>query len=270
MSRDMLSYEPGEIERYGLSKARLRLILLRHMQNQSMRKSDGVIFLTNHAAKTIQSSCGKLQRVALIPHGVGAEFRRQDPANDWPAHGERPIRCLYVSNAAPYKHQWHVVRAIAALRGKGHALKLVLAGGGTGPAKQRLDEEIAISDPDRRFVELMDFVPPKLLPELLASADVFIFASSCENMPNTLVEAMAVGLPVACSNRGPMPEVLADGGVYFDPENHESIAAAVEKVILNAELRVSIAKRAKTLSGQYSWARCGRETWDFLRSIAQG
>ena len=35
-------------------------------------------------------------------------------------------------------------------------------------------------------------------------------------MPNTLVEAMASGLPIACSDRGPMPEVLGDGGVLFD------------------------------------------------------
>ena len=81
---------------------------------------------------------------------------------------------------------------------------------------------------------------------------------------------MAFGLPIACSNRGPMTEVLADGGVYFDPEDSESIAAAIEKIITHADLRISIAKRAKTLSEQYSWERCAAETWDFLRAVAKG
>lgn len=270
MSRDMLSYEPGEIERFGVSKARLRLILLRYMQNQSMRMSDGVIFLTKHAANVIQKSSGKLTRIAFIPHGISSEFKQQTPARPWPKTGDYPIRCLYVSNAALYKHQWMVVRAIAALRKHGHNLRLTLAGGGAGRAQRLLDDEIAVSDPGKSFVELIGFVPPKELPQLLASADLFVFASSCENMPNTLLEAMAVGLPIACSNRGPMPEVLADGGVYFDPEDADSIAVAVEKIINNDQLRVSIASRAKMLSERYSWARCAVETWEFVRAVAKG
>src|SRR5690606_8785660 len=54
MSRDMLSYEPGEMKRYGFSKKRLRLEFLRYIQNRSFRSSDAVIFLTKHAGKMIQ------------------------------------------------------------------------------------------------------------------------------------------------------------------------------------------------------------------------
>ena len=112
MSRDMLSYEPGEIERFGFSKARLRLILLRYVQNRSLRHAKGAIFLTKHAAKVIQKSSGPLSRIAYIPHGVGEEFKGVQPVNGWPKVGERPIRCLYVSTTARYKHQWVVVQAM--------------------------------------------------------------------------------------------------------------------------------------------------------------
>jgi len=115
------------------------------------------------------------------------------------------------------------------------------------------------------FVDEIGFVRHEDLPALLANADLFIFASSCENLPVTLLEAMAVGLPIACSNRGPMPEVLEDGGVYFDPEDEKSIDVAIETIITNTDLRTSIAHRAKELSEQYSWARCATETWRFLR-----
>lgn len=264
MSRDMLSYEPGEIERFGYSRARLRLVLLRYIQNRSLRQANGAIFLTKHAARVIQQYCGPLSRIANIPHGVGADFKCTNATQAWPEEGERPIRCLYVSNAALYKHQWVVVQAIAVLRERGQNISLTLVGGGAGRAQQLLDEQISLSDPDGVFVEQLDFVPQNKLPVHLANADLFVFASSCENMPNTLVEAMAVGLPIACSNRGPMPEVLGDGGVYFDPEDTDSIAEAVGQIIKDPVLRVKIAQRAKRLSEQYSWSRCANETWAFI------
>lgn len=267
MSRDMLSYEPGVIELFGLTKARLRLILLRYIQNMALRRADGVIFLTHYAANVIQQSCGPLKSIAYIPHGVGEAFKRSSPINNWPETGERSIRCLYISNAEMYKHQWVVVKAISLLRQQGRDLTLSLVGGGKGPAQKLLNKAIATVDPQRTFVEQLEFLPQQELPSHLAQSDLFIFASSCENMPNTLVEAMSVGLPIACSNCGPMPEVLADGGVYFDPTDAESIANAIEKIIQSPALRLAIADRAKTLSQQYNWKRCADETWTFAAEI---
>jgi glycosyltransferase involved in cell wall biosynthesis len=266
MSRDMLSYEPGEIERFGFSRTRLRLILLRFMQNRSLRQANGAIFLTRYAAGVIQKSCGVLSQVAYIPHGVGANFKAMKPINSWPAKGERPFHCLYISPVWLIKHQWVVVRAIESLRKQGHDIRLTLIGGGGGGPQDILDKQLASSDPKRIFVSQKGFVPHKELPNQLSGADIFIFASSCENMPNSLVEAMAVGLPIACSNRGPMPEVLEDGGVYFDPEDHKLIANAVERIITDEVLRVKIAEKAKRLSDKYSWSRCSNETFSFIVS----
>src|ERR1044072_295908 len=230
MSRDMLSYEPGEIDRYKISKARLRLIALRFVQNRSLRHAEGVIFLTKHAAKVIQKATGKLDRVSIIPHGLGQAFKQETPGGIWEESDDKTIRCLYVSNAAMYKHQWVVAKAIAELRERGRNLSLTLVGGGSGPAQRLLDEEIARSDPERNFIKCVGFTPHGEIPRFLAETDIFIFASSCENMPHTLVEAMASGLPIACSDRGPMPEILEDGGVFFTPESSESIAQAIERL----------------------------------------
>ena len=269
MSRDMLSYEPGEIERYGISKARLRLMALRYVQNASLRSADGAIFLTQYAARVIQQSCGPLGNVAYIPHGVGAAFLFDRPPKVWPLVGERPIRCLYVSNTLPYKHQWHVVEAVAQLRQQGFDLQLELVGGGEGMAQRRLEAQIARVDPNRGFVTQHGFMSQRKLPEFLAKADLFVFASSCENMPNTLVEAMAAQLPIACANRGPMPEVLEDGGLYFDPENPDSIASAIASLIMEPDKRIRLAMRAKELASQYSWSRCAQETFSFIAKTAE-
>jgi len=71
-------------------------------------------------------------------------------------------------------------------------------------------------------------------------------------------------LPIACSRRGPMPEVLEDAGEYFDPEVPESIANALRQLIADPDLRQRLALRAKTLAARYSWERCAKETWSFL------
>lgn len=265
LSQDMLSYEPGEIQRYGLSLARLRLVLLRIIQNRAFRRSFGVIFLTKHAADSIQRSCGTLCRIALIPHGVGEAFRKRK-AKILDYKSPNPLRLLYISNVAPYKHQWNVVKAVATLRNMGDDLRLTFVGNNSGPAQAKLNDQISESDPEKSFVIEKGHVPHDELPCYLSKADIFVFASSCENMPITLIEAMASGLPIACSNRGPMPEVLRDGGLFFDPEDTNSIAGALKMLINDPDLRMRLSKRAHALAQEYSWGRCASETWAFIVS----
>jgi glycosyltransferase involved in cell wall biosynthesis len=264
LSQDMLSYEPGVMRHFGYGLARVRLLAIFTVQNLAFRRAVGVIFLTRYAGKIIQRSCGLLPAIAYIPHGVDAVFKHSQSVSSWTALGERPIRCIYVSNTEMYKHQWVVVEAISLLRKRGYNLVLSLVGGGKGRAQQLLQEAVAVYDPTGMFIKQLEFLSHAEVPSLLAEADLFVFASSCENLPVTLLEAMAVGLPIACSNRGPMPEVLADAGVYFNPEDAESVAEAIEQIIQSPALRLAIAQRAKALSQQYSWKRCADETFAFI------
>jgi len=266
ISQDMLSYEPGEMSRYGLSRMRARLMALRHVQAWAMTRADGVIFLSRYAADMIQKVTGPLRRVAVIPHGVDSAFRKR--VGSLAGSATRAWRCIYVSQADLYKHQWHVVRAIGLLRGKGHDVGLQLVGGGAGRPEAMLQTELARSDPSGAYVTRAGFIPQADLPALFDRSDIFVFASSCENMPNTLIEGMASGLPVASSDRGPMPEVLGDGGVYFDPEDSVSIASAIERLIQDENLRESVSRSAMKLAGAFSWERCADETWTFLRDTA--
>jgi glycosyltransferase involved in cell wall biosynthesis len=267
----MASFEPGEMQRFGWSRARLRLELLKTIQVRSLRAATGALFLTSYAADVIQQFTGPLPHVRVIPHGISDAFRVARSGARTPAATEA-IRCVYVSNTDLYKHQWHVVSAIAQLRRAGHrvTLRLVGAGSGWGPALELLERTIAREDPDHAFVEVVGAVPHAEIPSELAKADLFVFASSCENMPNTLVEAMAAGLPIACARRGPMPEILRDAGTYFDPENPSSIAAAVERLVVDLPLRTRLAQQAAQLAREYSWQRCAEETWAFVAEVATG
>ena len=91
-------------------------MLLRVIQSQSMRFADGVIFLTEYAAKVIQQTTGRLRRTRVIPHGVGKSLQPSaTPRRRGRRTKQEPIRCVYVSNASMYKHQWVVVKAISHL-----------------------------------------------------------------------------------------------------------------------------------------------------------
>jgi glycosyltransferase involved in cell wall biosynthesis len=263
MSRDMLSYEAGEISRFRFFNEGLRLLILRYVQNTSLRRANGVIFLTKYASEVIQKSCGNLKNVSIIPHGIGDNFKSNTKLQ-LEQFDSRQINCLYVSPIWMFKHQWHVVKAIEELRKEGFNLHLNLVGSVAGNAMKILNKQLKVSDPHSIFVTLSGEIEHHMLPDYYKSSDIFIFASSCENMPNTLIEAMGAGLPIACSNKGPMPEILKDGGVYFSPEDPGSIIIALKEILLNDEVREKISLRGRVLAEQYSWRRCANETFSFI------
>lgn len=274
MSQNLLPFEWQELRRYGGgSLITLKLILLRYSQSRSFRGADGVIFLSEYARQAVQSVTGELAgKAATIPHGLNSRF--QIKPKDQRLIGEytesNPYRLLYVSIIDQYKHQWHVVEAVHTLRAEGLSVVLELVGPAYPAALTRLQAAISRLDPEGRWVHYHGAVPYEALNQIYAQADLGIFASSCENMPNILLETMAAGLPVACSNRGPMPEILGDAGLYFDPENPAEMAQVIRKFILAPELRSEKAKASFERSKQYSWRRCADQTFSFLADVAQG
>lgn len=268
MSRDMLSYEKGEMQRYRFGFLRIRLELLKIIQNRALRKSTAAIFLTKYAFKVIQQSSGIIKNTRVINHGVSNNFRIDTNKGKWKTEKQKKIKCVYVSNLDLYKHQWNVALAIADIKKEGYDIEIDFIGGGHGLPQQIFNNTLE-SIPDNKFIKQLDFVKHNELPSILREKDIIIFASSCENMPNTLIEGMCTGLPIACSNRGPMPEVLKDAGVYFDPESVDSIKSAVKEIITNESLRENIARKSKELSKNYSWKRCSKETFDYLIEIAK-
>ena len=124
-------------------------------------------------------------------------------------------------------------------------------------------------DPKQEFVFYLGDTPHKKIPNLHLQADLFVFASSCETFGISLLEAMAVAMPIACSDRGPMPEVLQDAGIYFNPEQPESIAACLKMLIQDETLSQNLGNKAYSLSQKYSWENCAQDTFSFLQSVYQ-
>ncbi len=272
MSQNMLPFEPEEAMRFGRwSRMRLKMWLLRQLQKHSFNKADGLIFLTRYAREEVNRWLGKPRGLqTLVPHGIEPRFaadpKPQRNVRDYTF--ERPFTFLYISILMPYKHQIEVARAASDLRRNGHPIKVRFLGADWGRYGQRFRRELRMLDPQEEFLIWPGSMPFSALHDEYQSADAFIFASSCENLPNILIEAMTAGLPIACSKLGPMPEILGEAGVYFDPTQSHEIAEAMRKLIDSVDLRSRVATQAKELSRGYSWQRCARDTFDFIAAVA--
>jgi glycosyltransferase involved in cell wall biosynthesis len=270
MCRNMLPFEWQEIRRPGFRLQSLKLILLRWVQLISFQRASGLIFLTAYA----RSSITKLvrlasDRVTTIPHGISLDFfkapRPQLPISEYCV--ENPYTLVYVSKTDLYKHHDKLVYAVGKLRNQGYPLRLVLVGPkGSGA----MNLEVAMNKVDQKgsFISYLGPISYNEIHALYQSADLGVFASSCENMPNILIELMASGLPIACSSSGPMPEVLGEGGEYFEPENSQSIVNCLKGLIDSPERREKISNISFKEVGRFCWKHCADSTFSFLEKVS--
>ncbi|AJE03040.1 glycosyltransferase family 4 protein [Geobacter pickeringii] len=269
MSQNLLPFEPYEARRFGFSFMSLKMKLLHVSQKRSFEQSDGIIFLTRYAQDSICAVLSnKPKNMTIIPHGIEDRFYASPRSASKSFSLSCPFRVIYVSIVDVYKHQWHVAEAAASLRLKGIPLQVEFIGPCYPQAGKRLADTIARLDPCGEFLIYHGPLPFEQLEEAYQKADAFVFASSCENLPNILLEAMASGLPIACSGRGPMPEVLGDAGIYFDPEKPDEIATALMCLYRDSELRLHLATEAHVRARAYSWGRCALETFSFIEQVA--
>jgi glycosyltransferase involved in cell wall biosynthesis len=229
-----------------------------------------MIFFTETSKKIVTKQTGPLKaQVSIVPLGVGEVFRVAPREQRGPTSFtlEQPFRWLYVSIINHYKHQWHVAEAVARLRKQGLPVALDLVGPAYPPALRRLRNMLRQVDPAGEFIRYHGPIPFAHLPEWYRRADGFVFASTCENMPNILLEAMASALPIACSDRSPMPEILQHDGQYFHAEDPGSIAEALGALFTDETLRDRCAQSAYGLSKRYTWERCAQGTFAALAAV---
>lgn len=273
MSQNLLPFVKRERRRYG-SLAQIRYLLVRELQLSTFRRSAGLLFLTETARNTVSAMIGPQRpgiEVRVIPHGVDERFRERPRIASRPEHysTSKPFRILYVSVVAPYKHQSAVVEAVGQLRRSGLPIALDLVGPGEDRALELLRATLGRVDPSGAFVRYHGEIPYESLHPLYASADAFVFASTCENLPNILIEAMASGLPIATSKTQPMPEIVGDAALLFDAESVSDIADTIGRLFSDPQQREVLAQRAHQRVQSHTWDRCARETLALIETVAR-
>ena len=156
------------------------------------------------------------------------------PPRNTASHSRGPMKVVYTGRIWAAKG----IATIASVAERVPAAIFQLVG--EGPAESR---DAFIRDLESRGllgrVSVLDARPNKDVLPLLAEADVFLFPSLREGFPNSVLEAMAVGLPVVASTVGAIPEIIdvPDGGMLLDPEDVDGFAEAIDHLRTHPELR---------------------------------
>ena len=266
MSQNMLVFDRKERNRYGISFQLFRISLLEKLQKLSFKNADGVLFISKYAQKEI-SKVVRIKNSTVIPHGISDRFKQRprlaNPISNY--NFNNPLKILYVSIIDVYKHQWNVVKAVENLRNeKNLPVELHLVGPHYLPSYKLLLKTISSFPNSYDFIKVHGKVPFEQIQSFYKSSDIFVFASTCENMPNIVLEAMSAGLPICSSNSMPMPEFLLDAAEYFDANIPRSIRDSLVRLINSPSLRDDLSERAYKESEKYSWERCSSETIEFL------
>lgn len=265
--QNLLPIDLRELFRFGFSFTTFRLLLLRWLHFESYRKAAGVIFLTQYCHDKLPKRVRrKVKDFAVIPHGLNKALFSGLRGEIGVQHD--PFRLLYVSIINLYKHQDKVAQAVINLNKKGTPVRLTLIGKAYEPALRRLRK---VLDKEPEFAAAVDykgFVPYENINTVYTASDAFIFASTCETFGMIVTEAMAMGMPMLCSEKSSLPETVQDAALYFDPENVGSIEKAILRMITDHELRADLAHRSLTRSEDFAWAKCSDATFEFIRNAA--
>ena len=269
MFRNMEPFDERARRAVPFGLQRLRNWMLEHLMLASMSKADLTIFISDFARLVIEGRV-RVRAAQTIPHGISSAFRTHGQALARPGRLPPGKYLLYVSKFCSYKHHTEVVQGFALLsRELQQQYNLVLVGETDHPSAAQI-----ATTKDRMCapgsVQLLGAVPYPDLPAFYHHAEAILFASSCENCPNILLEGLASGRPVLSSNVMPMPEFGGPGIEYFSPFDPGDIARALRQVLTNPRRAREVAASALAESRRFDWADSATRTWMALTRLARG
>ena len=244
----------------------LRMKLLGQFMRISANRAHCVIFLSRYVRDFFTERFGvDLSRSYVLPHGTVQIDAVPDPALEARLGIQRPF-VLCISHVNPYKNLVELIEGFAIANAGGAGRQLVIAGGAYYP-KYFAKLEAARQRAGAEQILLTGELPHADTLTLLASCEAFVFSSTCESCPNTLLEAQALGAPIASSNVGVMPEMSGDAAVYFDPHDPRDIARALRRLMDEPDLRATLRERA--IAHAAAWPSGSQIALDTLRAIEE-
>ncbi len=251
-----------------------RMFYIRHVLPALMQRLTSTITISESSRSDIIRYAGiPADRITIIHHGV-------DHDRYYPAAPEKAIEklgrfairrpyILYISRIEhPGKNHTNLLKAFERLkRETGLPHQLVLAGSDWDRAQEV--HALAAASEFAADIQFTGFVAGSDLPPLLNAADMFVFPSLFEGFGMPILEAMACGIPVACSNISSMPEVAGDAAELFDASDPASIKDAMAKILCNRDFHAHLAKAGIRRAGGFTWKRCAESTVAVIRKTIE-
>ena len=204
-------------------------------------------------------------RVLVAPNGVDARFSPDTPAQSTTFRRERALPerfWLYLGTLEPRKNLLVLLRAFARWRQIASPLDqgvhLVLAGG-KGWYYDTIFAEVAALGLTE-FVHFPGFVPDDELPAWYRAAELFVYPSRYEGFGLPVVEAMACGTPVICSNAPGVREVASDAAIQVPADDVDAWVAALSLAATQPALRAALRTAGLARARQFTWENAASVT----------
>jgi glycosyltransferase involved in cell wall biosynthesis len=224
------------------------------------RRTDVVVALTQAMGAEYSAAFGLPKGgLRIVPNGVApveGEARARDPS--------APFVVVAAGRLDPVKDYPSLIRAFARMDGRGPDDRLVLVG--DGPEKNRL-AEVAREAGVPSQVEMPGMVRP--VEPVYARADAFVQSSFYEGMSNTLVEAMAAGIPVVATRVGGNADVVGDAGLLYPSGADDALAAHLSFLRSRPDQALALGQRARErVRREFTFERMVRGYEDVYRDLA--
>jgi glycosyltransferase involved in cell wall biosynthesis len=238
--------------------------LLFELDHEAIRDAAAVIAISETTRRDVIEILGvPSNRVHVAPNGIDhARFRPTDKR----VPGEPYV--LFVGVEHPRKNLRGLLAAFARLKRELRCprLRLIKIGPPGYRARQfrrqtlRAIAELGLEDD----VHLVGRVEDALLPAYYSGAECLVMPSLYEGFGLPVIEAMACGCPVVASDRGALPEVVADAGLVSSPDE-DSLAASIWRILGDPELKASLRGRGLARAARFTWDAAARQTQRIYR-----
>ena len=201
------------------------------------------------------------KRFIVINHGVSKNFTP-------PKIGvNRGSFLLAVSDIYVQKNFMNLISAFKKLKIDHPYLTLKIAGRAIDKDYFKALKKVIYDNKLDNDIQFLGSVKSDELVKLYQNCSVFVFPSTVETFGNPLLEAMACGAPIACSNTTAMPEIAGNAAKFFDPFNINSMVWVLNSLLKNNKLRQSLSQKSLIRSKKFSWEITGDRTLAVIKSI---
>ena len=223
----------------------------------SAERADVIIAISEYTKKTLIEKYNiKAKKIVVAYPGCSKDFKKiDDTALLNSVRSKYDLLSefmLYPASTWPHKNHIKLLEAISILRSKYSFEKPVVLTGASQNNHKNIMDTIERLDL-KGLIKFLSFVPFSDLPVIYNLATIMVFPSFFEGFGIPLVEAINVGLPIACSDRTSIPEVVGDAGIYFNPDSAEDIAEKIYQLWKDEDLRRRLIKKGLERAKRFAW-----------------